>query len=81
MEIIVNRFRFLEDLTKFEKTDLNRIISVKFDGEPGIDAGGVKREFFELIGVQLKNDRYPFFKPILINSRLQYMLDPMLLKN
>lgn len=71
----------MEGLTNFEKTDLKRHISVKFEGEPGIDAGGVKREFFDLIGAQLKNERHPFFKPIMSNNRLQYMLNPELLKN
>jgi hypothetical protein len=55
LEININRYKFIEDLTKFENTSLDRTVSVRFDGEPGIDAGGLRREFYDLVGAQLKN--------------------------
>jgi hypothetical protein len=41
---------------------LHTTFRVKFAGEPGIDAGGVKREFYDLVGKEMKSENNPFFK-------------------
>lgn len=52
----VRRDRFVEDiLTVFEKIDLKNSIFVNFANEGGIDAGGLKREFYELVGKAMKD--------------------------
>jgi len=35
---------------------MNYSFSIKFVNEPGIDAGGLKREFYDMIGSTLKDD-------------------------
>lgn len=76
LEICINRYSFLEKLLTLADTDLKRIVSIRFDNEPGVDAGGLRREFFDLVGIQLKNAKYPFFKPIIMPNKTQYMLNP-----
>lgn len=49
-EITVNRNKFLEDLFVVAEKNMHTTLTVRFVGEPGIDAGGVKREFYDLIG-------------------------------
>ena len=49
-DITVSRFRFLEDLFKLAEKSLHMNFSVKFTGEQGIDAGGLKREFYDMVG-------------------------------
>jgi hypothetical protein len=34
---------------------LHTNLSVRFVNEPGIDAGGVKREFYDMIGNEIKS--------------------------
>lgn len=34
---------------------------VKFKNEIGIDAGGLSREFYELVGKMIKDNNYQFF--------------------
>lgn len=49
-ELQVNRARFLEDIIGFADKSLHSNLTIRFVNEPGIDAGGVKREFYDLIG-------------------------------
>jgi hypothetical protein len=43
---------------------LRREVRVRFQGEVGIDMGGVSREFFELLGESLVNPNYALFEEI-----------------
>jgi hypothetical protein len=52
---VIKRSNFLEELVSHVDEDLNAIYRVVFSGEPGIDAGGLKREFYDTIGSQMKN--------------------------
>ena len=36
---------------------------VVFDGEEGVDEGGVRKEFFQLLGAQLLAPEYGMFTP------------------
>jgi hypothetical protein len=45
----------LEKLVSLVDKDLIRGLSIRFDGEPGVDAGGLKREFYDLVGALMKN--------------------------
>lgn len=52
----VRRDRFVEDiLIVFEKIELKNSLYVMFANENGIDAGGLKREFYELVGKAIKD--------------------------
>lgn len=35
---------------------MNYSFNIKFVNEPGVDAGGLKREFYDMIGTTLKDD-------------------------
>ena len=41
--------------------NLKRSFKINFQDELGIDAGGLKREFYELVGKTLKDSRLKFF--------------------
>ena len=43
---------------------LCKTIRVRFNDEPGIDLGGVSREFFELLGEALVNPNYALFEEV-----------------
>lgn len=61
--ITINRERFAEELlNNFEDFDLKNKLSITFKGENGIDAGGLSREFYELIGKMMKDPSYQFFQ-------------------
>lgn len=53
IKIEVRRNRLLEDshsvLTQFQADDLHKYMRIEFHGEPGIDAGGLEREWFALV--------------------------------
>ncbi len=46
----ISRTNFIEDLFKIAEKSLVTNFSIKFTGEQGIDAGGLKREFYDMIG-------------------------------
>lgn len=54
-DITVNRNKFLEELFTIAEKSLHTNLSVKFTNEPGIDAGGVKREFYDMVGNEIKS--------------------------
>lgn len=66
----------LEKLVSMVDQNLVRGLSIRFDGEPGVDAGGLKREFYDLVGALMKNEKYPFFKPLMVRNRTCYTLNP-----
>lgn len=49
-ELVVNRNRFLEDLITHAEKSLHASLTIRYVNEPGIDAGGVKREFYDMVG-------------------------------
>jgi alpha-tubulin suppressor-like RCC1 family protein len=57
LEVQVSRERLLEDTTRIflnaRRSDLSKPMRVVFLGEPGVDMGGVKKEFFELLSHEL----------------------------
>ncbi|CAD8109738.1 unnamed protein product [Paramecium primaurelia] len=63
-ELVVRRLNFLQDLLVLANKQMNYNFNIKFQDEPGIDAGGLKREFYDMIGNTLKNDTYKFFQPV-----------------
>ena len=66
----IKRESILEDsLQKIVKVKLDQgqdplklPINVRFAGEPGIDEGGVRKEYFSLIMKELFNPQYGMFK-------------------
>ena len=56
-EITVRREFILEDalavLLRAKKSDLTKPLRVIFENEPGLDWGGVRKEFFELLSINL----------------------------
>lgn len=57
IEIVVRRHAFLEDsvnaILALGRNDMRKTWHVKFSGEPGMDAGGLTREWFELVTEQI----------------------------
>ena len=53
IKIEVRRARLLEDshsvITQFQPEDLHKYMRIEFHGEPGVDAGGLEREWFALV--------------------------------
>lgn len=45
-----------------EDVNFRKPLKVKFVGEPGVDEGGVKKEFFQLLVKQLFDPSYIMFK-------------------
>ncbi|KAL4475236.1 hypothetical protein ABPG72_018893 [Tetrahymena utriculariae] len=59
----INRDKFAEELlTNFESFDLKNALYINFKDEKGIDAGGLRREFYELVGKMMKDSTYQFFE-------------------
>lgn len=46
------------------ETKLNDIFEIKFQDERGSDMGGLRREFYDMIGKILKDKKYNFFSPV-----------------
>ncbi|CAD8194397.1 unnamed protein product [Paramecium octaurelia] len=62
--LVIRRLSFLKDLLVLADKKMNYNFTIKFQDEPGIDAGGLKREFYDMIGNTLKDDTYKFFQPV-----------------
>lgn len=54
----------LHEFSRVGEDQLQRRMTVKFDNEPGVDAGGVSREFFYLITAELFNPDHGMFSLI-----------------
>jgi len=57
LEDTLNKIEQVEDYQEFKKP-----LKVKFDGEQGLDAGGVRKEFFQLLSGQLFAPDYGMFR-------------------
>lgn len=44
-------------------SDLKKPLKVKFEGEDGIDEGGVKKEWFQLLVSEIFSPKYGMFIP------------------
>jgi len=66
---------FLEDLLKLSNSNLKVNFNINFADEAGIDAGGLKREFYDMIGSTLKDERYKFFTKVPTNPN-KYFFHP-----
>ena len=56
----------------YEGSDFKKPLKIIFDGEDGVDAGGVRKEFFQVITRQLMDPSYGMFK-YHEESRLLYL--------
>lgn len=58
--ISIRRDRIYKDtlaiILDLEQSDIRKQLKVKFQGEEGIDSGGIKKEFFQLLGHEIEND-------------------------
>ncbi|OZJ02783.1 putative E3 ubiquitin-protein ligase hulA [Bifiguratus adelaidae] len=65
-QIKVNRNRLFEDsfaeIMRQSPSDLKKRLMIKFDGEDGLDYGGVSREFFFLLSHEMFNPFYCLFE-------------------
>lgn len=64
LNVTVRRGRLLEDALQVlsgQSRNLRKELRVKFQGEEGIDLGGVKKEFFQLLLKELFNPDYAMF--------------------
>ena len=78
--VVINRNNFLDGLFKIAEASLQTNLSIKFQGEDGIDAGGLKREFYDMIGNVFKKASNPFFKPTDSNLS-EYFINPEIMNN
>ena len=57
IKIEIRRNRLLEDshsvISQFQPEDLHKYMRIEFHGEPGVDAGGLEREWFALVTTEL----------------------------
>lgn len=64
--IHVNRETIFEDsyvqLSKHSNLELKKRLVVRFDGEQGLDYGGLSREYFTLLSNELFNPQYSLFE-------------------
>ena len=62
----VTRVRIVEDtireLAQYNSNDLKKPLKIKFEGEEGEDAGGVRKEFFILLLKDVLDPKYGMFK-------------------
>jgi hypothetical protein len=58
----------MESIMSLDKEDLKKTFRFEFLGEPALDAGGVAREFFEILCVQLFNPDCGFFTYSSVNQ-------------
>lgn len=54
----------LQQLAVFGRDQLKKPLKVVFDGEEGVDEGGVQKEFFQLLVEQLYNEDFGMFERI-----------------
>lgn len=65
----------LEVIALENPKDLKKQLVVEFEGEQGIDEGGVSKEFFQLIVEEIFNPDYGklFFNVIIVLIIIQYI--------
>lgn len=77
---VVSRENIFEDslelLSNFEPHELLHPISIEFEGEPGIDDGGVSREWYEVLSREILNPMYGLFKAASPGSSV-FQVDPL----
>ena len=65
-QIVIRRDNIFEDsfreIMKFQATELKRRLMIKFEGEEGLDYGGLSREFFYLLSHEMFNPFYCLFE-------------------
>lgn len=73
IKMIVRRDQILNDslraVMSLSRADMRKRWRVEFYGEPGIDSGGVMREFFQLISEQLYNPDMGLWLPSVNNQK------------
>jgi len=69
----------LEIISRDNVADLKKQLIVEFEGEQGVDEGGVSKEFFQLIVEQIFNPDYGMF--IYNEARRQYWFNPTSFEN
>ena len=52
-------------ISKLKPEELKGKLHVEFDGEEGVDAGGVTREWFLMLSKEIFNPNYALFTPSL----------------
>ena len=78
LEITVNRSdivtKTLNQLSNYHTSSLKKPLLVKFEGEEGEDAGGIRKEFFMLILKEILDPKYGMFESY-EESRLMWFSD------
>lgn len=62
----------LKIVSEINPNDLKKQLKVKFMGEEGIDSGGIKKEYFLLVGHEIENDISTFVQT---NNRIWFRKD------
>lgn len=62
----------IELISEINEIDLKKQLKVKFIGEEGVDSGGIKKEYFLLIGHEIENDISTFVQT---NNRIWFRKD------
>lgn len=58
-------------ISKLKPEELKGKLHVEFDGEEGVDAGGVTREWFLMLSKEIFNPNYALFTPSLNGQMFQ----------
>jgi len=70
--IKISRKTFFKDLLERPLKIFKGVYRVEFINEPGADAGGLKREFWELVGKEFKNSSFKIFNGVHDRYYLSY---------
>lgn len=70
----IDRFNFLQGLLDNSEKHPMAELRIRFEHEEGSDAGGLSREFYQLIGQTLQSEEYKFFSITPCNPNV-YFLD------
>lgn len=77
---VISRENIFEDslelISNFEPHELLYPISIEFEGEPGIDDGGVSREWYEVLSREILNPMYGLFKAAAPGSSM-FQINPL----
>lgn len=77
----ISRANLLQDtmraLGKASARDLKRPLMIRFKNEEGVDIGGVKKEFFQLLSAELFSEDYGMFRPELDTGEFWFNTGPL----
>ena len=85
VKIELRRRRVLEDafhaFGQLTRTDMHKWLRIEFLGEPGLDAGGLEREFFQMVNERLFGAEVGLFDRCSSDELGAYHISPLMLRD